>query len=203
VATVVLWCGLIFLPLMVPGYDPVRQTVSEIGEMGSPARVPFAVMLCCFAACVLVFAWALRDVSLKLGRSTVIAWVTGFMAVSSAGVGIFAFPHPLHNVFGLSEFISYQAPWVFALSWRRVAQVRALVTFSWIMSVLVWCVIAANLGVLDVHGALRQFERPVYGIIQRLLFLAWCVWLAGTSLMLVRNRSLVEEHAGTALPAAE
>jgi hypothetical protein len=27
------------------------------------------------------------------------------MAVSAAGVGVFAHPHPLHNVFGLSELI--------------------------------------------------------------------------------------------------
>ncbi|TAN00182.1 MAG: DUF998 domain-containing protein, partial [Rhodanobacteraceae bacterium] len=159
VAALALWCGLVFLPQMVPGYDSVRQTVSEIGEMGSPARVPFAVVLCGFAACLLVFAWALRDVSLKLGRSTVIAWVTGSMAVSSVGVGIFAFPHPLHNVFGMSEFIGYQAPWVLALTWRRAEKVGTLVKFSWIMAVLVWCTIVANLGVLDWHGALQNLER--------------------------------------------
>lgn len=65
--------------------------MSEIGEMGSPARFPFTIMLCCVALCLLVFA---------------------------AGVGIFAFPHPLHNIFGESELIGYQAPVAFALTWR-------------------------------------------------------------------------------------
>lgn len=187
VAAVVLWCGLVFLPLMVPGYDSVRQTVSEIGEIGSPARLPFAAMLCVFGVCLLVFAWALRDVSLGLGRSTAIAYVTGFMAVSSVGVGIFAYPHPLHNVFGMSELVAYQAPWVLALGWRRAEKARSIVVFSWVMAALVWCAIIANLGVLDWHGTLQNLERPVYGLVQRSLFLVWCVWLAGTSLMLVRK----------------
>jgi hypothetical protein len=38
--------GVAGLPLMVPGYSYIRQTVSEIGEIGSPARIPFAVVLC-------------------------------------------------------------------------------------------------------------------------------------------------------------
>jgi hypothetical protein len=34
---------------MIPEYSHVQQTVSEIGEAGSPARIPFTVMLCCVA----------------------------------------------------------------------------------------------------------------------------------------------------------
>jgi hypothetical membrane protein len=203
VATVILACGLGVLPLMVPGYDWVRQTVSEIGEMGSPARVPFAAMLCCFGACLLLFAWAIRDVSLQLRRSTVAAYVTGFMAVSSAGVGIFAYPHPLHNVFGLSEFVGYQAPWILALAWRRRQEVRGLVAFSWIMAAIVWCAIIANLGALDPHGWIWTTERPVYGIIQRSLFCVWCVWLAGASLMLMANRRLTGHRPVEVMPAVE
>lgn len=189
-ATAVLWSGLMLLPLMVPGYSSIRQTVSEIGEIGSPARIPFAAMLFVLAACLLLFAWGLRDISVQLRRSPVAAYLVGFMAVSSLGVGIFAFPHPLHNVFGLSEIIGYQAPWVLALTWRRVKKVGTIVTFSWTMAVLVWCAILANLGVLDWHGTLQHLERPVYGIVQRSLFFAWFVWLAGASLMLMANRSV-------------
>ena len=189
-ATAVLWSGLVLLPLMVPGYSSIRQTVSEIGEVGSPARIPFAVMLFVLAACLLLFAWGLRDVSIQLRRSSAAAYLVGCTAVSSLGVGVFAFPHPLHNVFGLSEIIGYQAPWVLALTWRRVEKAATLVAFSWIMAALVWCAIVANLGVFDWHGALQNLERPVYGIVQRSLFFAWFAWLAGASLMLATNRSI-------------
>ena len=37
------------------------------------------------------------------------------MALSAAGVGVFAYPHPLHNVFGISELVGYQAPLVYGV----------------------------------------------------------------------------------------
>lgn len=190
VATIVLWGGLVLLPLMVPGYSSIKQTVSEIGQMGSPARVPFAVMLFAVAFCLLLFAWGLRDVSLELRRPSVAAYLTGFMAISAMGVGIFAYPHPLHGLFGLSEFVGYQAPWVLALTWRRQERVRGLAGFSCVMGVFVWITLIANLGVLDLHSWLWLVERPIYGVVQRSLFFTWFVWLAGTSLMLTTNRSI-------------
>lgn len=197
IAAIVFACVLGLLPSMLPGYSSITQTVSEIGELGSPARLPFAALLCVIAACILIFASALRDVSVELGRSSVAAWLTGCMAVSVAGVGIFAYPHPLHNVFGLSELIGYQAPWVLALAWRRLPRTRSVVAFSWLMAAVVWCAIIANLATLDRGGALWRMEEPIYGIIQRLLFVSWFVWLAGTGLMLGGN-SLASENRGAA-----
>ena len=196
IAALVLWAGFVVLPLLVPGYDWIRQTVSEIGQVGSPARAPFTAMLCVVAACVLVFAWGLRDASVQLGRSSAAAYLTGFMAVSSAGVGVFAYPHPLHGVFGLSEFVAYQAPWVLALTWRREPHVPAIASFSWAMAALLWVAIVANLSVLDLHSWFWQRERPVYGIVQRSLFFVWCTWLAGISVMLMKMRvSATPAHA--------
>ncbi len=137
----VLFVGIIGLALMVPGYNQVRQTVSEIGEVGSRARVPFAIMLCCVAACLVVFASAVRELSVKLGHSQLAAYFIGYMALPAAGIGIFAYPHPLHNVFGLSELIGYQAPLILSLTWRRDPQAKALVTFSWVMFGIILVVI--------------------------------------------------------------
>lgn len=203
IATIVLWAGLLLLPFMVPGYNFVRETVSLIGEMSSPAQVPFAAMLCIMAICLLIFAWGLRDASINLGRSTAAAYLAGFMAISSVGVGIFAFPHPLHNVFGLSEIVGYQAPWVLALTWRREQNARRVVVFSWWMGILMWCAIVANLSALDFHSWLWQVEKPEYGLIQRALFLTWSAWLVGTSIMLRSNRAITDERVGAALPVAE
>lgn len=200
IAVIVLWAGLVLLPLMVPGYDWIRQTVSEIGELGSPARIPFATMLCVFAACLLVYAWALRDAARTFGAPTAVAYVAGCMVISSAGVGIFAYPHPLHNVFGLSEIVCYQAPWVLALTWRRVKQARGLVAFSWLMAVIVWYALLANLSTLDSNGWLWHLERPAYGIVQRSLFFAWSVWLAGTSVALM-NHHIVDTRESAASAA--
>src|ERR1700722_614692 len=173
---VVLLFGIAGLAVMVPGYSHVHQTVSEIGEIGSPARAPFAIMLFAVAVCMLVFASGVRAASIAAGHSAFAAWLIAFMAVPCVGIGIFAFPHPLHNVFGLSELIGYQAPLALAFTWRRDARARALVAFSWIMFVAVWIVLGLNISPMFRQSEVWALVHPVYGIVQRLLFAVWFGW---------------------------
>jgi hypothetical membrane protein len=181
-----LGCGIFALARTVPGYSSVHQTVSEIGEVGSPARISFALLLCAVAACLLVFAMAVRDLSKSAGCAPWAAYVIAFMAIPSAGVGIFAFPHPLHNVFGMSELIGYQAPLAFAVAWRHNPDAKRLVEFSWIMYILIWVAIALNMSSLDRHGAIWEFLQPGYGLVQRSLFAVWFGWCAIIGVMLWR-----------------
>ncbi len=183
----ILAVGIVGLAMLVPGYSHVHQTVSEIGEMDSPARVPFAIMLCGVAACILVFASGVRAVSREAGHSVLPAYVIACMAVSVVGVAIFAFPHPLHNVFGLSEFIGYQAPLAFALAWRRDPHAKALVAVSWILYVLVWIALGLNMAMIDQHGAVRAYLHPVFGIVQRSLFVVGFGWDAVIGVMLFQS----------------
>jgi hypothetical membrane protein len=183
-AAALLAVGIVVLALWVPGYSQIRQTVSEIGEMGSPARIPFTIMLCCVALCLSVFAAGIGAESKRAGRAPASAYLIAFMALCAAGVGIFPFPHPLHNVFGESELIGYQAPLAFALAWRRDPKAKHLVTFSWIMFALVWASIALNLSSLDRHSALWAEMKPIYGLIQRSLFAAFFAWCAGIGVLL-------------------
>jgi hypothetical membrane protein len=188
-AAVILASGIAGLALLIPEYSHVRQTVSEIGEIGSPARVPFAVMLCCVAACVLVFASAVWDLSIAEHHSPFAAYLIAFMALSAVGVGVFAYPHPLHNVFGLSELIGYQAPLVFALTWKRDPRAKPLIAASWILYVLICVAIAANLSSLDRQGLIWAYVKPVYGIAQRSLFAAWFGWCALVGIFLFLRNS--------------
>jgi hypothetical membrane protein len=183
-AAAILAFGVIGLALTVPGYSQVRQTVSEIGEVGSPARIPFAITLCCVAACLLVFASGVREASVEAGHGQAAAVLIGLMAVSVAGVGVFAFPHPLHNVFGTSELIGYQAPLALALAWRGDPRARRLVRFSGAMFAIVWICLALNLASLDRDGWLFASMKPVYGLVQRSLFAAWFCWCAVASALL-------------------
>jgi hypothetical membrane protein len=192
-AGIILGFGIVGLALMIPEYSHVKQTVSEIGEVGSPARVPFAVMLCCVAVCILFFASGIRNLSVEIGHSPLVAYFIAFMAVSVAGVGIFAYPHPLHNVFGLSEMIGYQAPAVLALTWRRDARTKTLVAISWVMFVLIWLAIGLNLSSMDRHSQLWAYVKPNLGLAQRALFVAWFGWcgLVGVLLFHRKSRSAV------------
>jgi hypothetical membrane protein len=186
IAAVLLALGIFVLALLVPGYSQLRQTVSEIGEIGSPARMSFAILLVVVASCLLVFAAGLSDLAAKANRSPVGAYLVGAMGISAAGVGVFAFPHPLHNVFGLSELIGYQAPWLWALNWRKEADMRPAVIMSFIMGALVWAAILLNLSSLNRHGSLYLALAPYYGLVQRSLFFLWFGWCAALGLMLRR-----------------
>src|SRR6266513_4520570 len=187
-AGVILAFGIAGLALLIPGYSHVRQTVREIGQIGSPARVPFAIMLCCVAASILVFASAIHDVPVAAHDSRLAAYLIGFMALPAAGIGVFAYPHPLHNVFGLSELMGYQAPLILSLTWRRDPQAKALVTFSWVMFGIILVVIGLNLSAFDRHGLVWAYAKPVYGLVQRALFAAWFVWCAVVGVLLFRRK---------------
>jgi len=176
--------GILALPLFVPGYDQIRQTVSEIGEMDSPMRWPFAILLFAVAACTVVFALGLRSASIRARHNTVASYLTIWMAIAAAAIAYFAFPHPLHNVFGLSELIGYQAPLAFALAWRNDPHARGAVRFSWLMYLLTLISLALNLSTLDRGGALFAEIKPFYGLVQRSLFLCFFVWTAGTGWLL-------------------
>ena len=187
-AGAVLFFGIVGLGPLVPGYSQVRQTVSEIGEMGSPARIPFAIMLCCVAVCLLIFAFGVRDLSVKLGHSQLAAYFIGYMALPAAGIGIFAYPHPLHNVFGLAELIGYQAPLILSLTWRRDPRAKTLVAFSWVMFGIIWVAIGLNLSAFDRHGLVWAYAKPVYGLVQRALFAAWFFWCTVVGMLLFRRQ---------------
>ena len=194
-AAIILGVGIAGLALMIPGYSQVHQTVSEIGQMGSPARVAFAALLCAVALCLAIFAWEIRALSLKTRSSPAGAYLIACMAVSAAGVGVFAHPHPLHNVFGLSELIGYQAPVALAVAWRRNEQMRSVVMFSWLMVFLAWVAIALNLATLDRSGAMWAFEKPYYGLVQRALFATWFGWCAGVGFLLYGMRDAAAQQA--------
>jgi hypothetical membrane protein len=187
-AAAILALGIAGLALMVPGYDHVRQTVSEIGEIGSSAQIPFAIVLSCVAACLLIFAAAVRHRSIEVGHSGLAAYLIAFMAVSAAGVGIFAHPRPLHNLFGISELIGYQAPLFFALTWRSDPRARSLVLLSWVLYVVICAAIALNLSSLDKQGAVWASVKPVYGLAQRTLFAAWFGWCTLLGLLLFQKK---------------
>ncbi len=186
IAAVLLFAGMVAVGLMIPGYSHVRQTVSELGEVGSPGRVAFCILLLLVATCLAVFATGVAATLRAAGCSTGPAYLVGAMAISAAGVGVFAFPDPLHNVFGLSELVGYQAPLVAALACRSAAGTGPIRTFSFVMYALVVLAIAANMTTLHRHGELWRHIQPCYGVVQRLLFAAWFFWCAGYAVLLMR-----------------
>lgn len=191
-AAIILGFGVAGLALLIPGYSHVHQTVSEIGEIGSPARIPFAIMLGCVAVCILLFATAVRDVSVAAHHSHLAAYLIGFMALPAAGIAVFAYPHPAHNIFGMSELIGYQAPLAFALAWRHDSGAKTLVVVSWIFFLLIWGAIALNLS--PFVAPVWAYVKPFHGLAQRTLFAAWFGWCAVAGILLFQRNWQSSAH---------
>lgn len=185
-AAIVFAAGVAIMPGFVPDYSALRQTVSEIGEIGSPMRWPFAAMLAVVALGLFVFAsgvWKARRVGSGIAAALTtfcIAW----MGVAAAAIGWLAHPHPLHNVFGISQILAYQAPLLFAIAWRNDASARAAVLFSIAMYVLTVASLGFNLAVIFGDEALWDAVEPVYGLVQRSLFACFFLWCAGAGWLL-------------------
>ena len=167
-AGIVLGFGIAGLALLIPGYSHVHQTVSEIGEIGSPARVPFAAMLGCVAVCILLLPSRLRCVSgrrpLLIGRIS-----NRVYGVAGLGIGVFAYPHPAHNVFR-----HIGTDWIpmhrYRLAWhgdtRRTGEnsCRVLLDF-----------LCTDMGrdcfnLSPFASPVWAFVKPVHGVAQRALF---------------------------------
>jgi hypothetical membrane protein len=178
-AAVLFFVGIIGLALLTPGYNQLRQTVSEIGEVGSPMQTPFTILLCAVGAVLVVFAWAVSDLSREAAVSRFPAFLIAYAGLAAAAMGVFSFPHPLHNLIGPTELIGYQAPGALAFAWRRRGNARAIVLFSWIMFLLLWAALALNVPGIVRSGALWETFRPFNGLLQRGLFAPFFIWSAG------------------------
>jgi hypothetical membrane protein len=186
IAVLLFIAGTFAIGAITPGYSHVRQTVSELGEVGSPGQFAFSTLLCLIAACLVIFASAAARSLRALGCSALPAYFVVAMAISCAGVGIFSFPHPLHNIFGMSETVGLQAPLVAALACWNVPRARQAVIFSIIMYAVVLVAIAINLIPLVRPASLWPLIRPYFGIVQRFLFVSWFVWCAGYAMLLLQ-----------------
>ena len=188
IAALLLFAGIFAVGLITPGYSHVRQTVSELGEVGSPGQIAFSVLLCLVAACLIIFAGAVAHSLRELGHSTLPAWFLGAMAISTAGVGLFAYPEPLHNIFGMSETVGYQAPLVAALVCKTDPRAKRIKAFSIVMYVAVLLAIAINLVALVRPAEIWSQIKPFFGVVQRSLFASWFIWCTGYALLLMRMR---------------
>ncbi len=182
----VIFFGAVYaLATMVDGYSHVAQTISEIGQQGSPAELHLQIANLMVALCLLVFALSLYLFATNNSVSKLPAFFMAWFGIAEIGMAAFPSPHALHNVIGISMTIGYMTPLVLALSWRNLPDAGRLIGLSWVAFILVVITIALN---LTPAFAPELYPLEYYGIVQRSLFVAfygWCAY-AGINLYLRR-----------------
>jgi len=177
-AGLVFGVGVTWLGLARPGYSAVRQTVSELGPLGGPGRISLAALNLVVALCSLIFACGLAAVA----RPLLPALFMALYAVLVIGLAAFPSQHRVRNVFGLLQTIPFiGAPLAVALGWRGDGAAAAL---SWVALVLLILGMALNLAPAF-SPRLAKALAPVYGLVQRSLFIAWYAWCAALGLLLL------------------
>ena len=171
--------GSLLLGSLLPGYDLVAQTVSEIGKIGSPMLMPWhlftvsiGLLLILFAAGILLFA-----------KQNKLSYLPGLFllsyGISQFGIGFYPSPESMHNVFGLSMTLGYFTPLVFALSWKNKLG-KSFKSISFIMFILVLLGIFLN---LSPAFAPTLYPMDYYCLIQRFLlftFYGYCGYVSIT-----------------------
>ena len=172
------------LGALLPGYDPISQTMSEIGERGSPFEGLFQVTLTVQAVCLLVFSYGVYRFASLRHVSALPAIAVGFLGLMDLGQSFFATPHPLHNLFGVPKVIGFLAPLFLAIMWPKSSDLRIVRVVSGVAGSLVLISVALNWMPLFVSLRWAEDHLPWmvanFGLVQRTLFVfyAWCVFLA-------------------------
>ncbi|MEO6115817.1 MAG: DUF998 domain-containing protein [Pseudolysinimonas sp.] len=167
-----------------PGYDPVRQTISELAAGDAPTRVLMTVFFVLTGLCHLVTVTFARGIGIP-GR---IAFLIGALAT----LGVAAFPLPsvagssaTHTAFAMAGFIALAA-------WPLLGM-RFPADFPWLVRPVGSIVGTALLTVFCVWFLLiwSSHSSPVVGLVERVAADAESLWPAVVATALFRRARLL------------
>ena len=175
--------GSLLLGSMLSDYSPVSQTVSEIGQSGSPLMMSWHIFSVSIGLLMLLFAIGIIFFAKQNKLSILPGIFILSYGISQFGIGFYPSPHSLHNVFGLSMTIGYFSPLVFALSWkdRLGKNFRSISILTFILIIL---------GVfLNLSPAFAPSLYPLeyYGIVQRFLLFTFYAYMGYVSISCIQG----------------
>jgi hypothetical membrane protein len=187
--------GLIFISVtlllgeLLQNYNSLSQTVSEIGQIGSPFRLPYTLMLFSASLFGLIFSYKALEFTKSHSLSKAPIILIAFFALLDAGFAIFPAPEPMHNIVGLLHLPCYFAPLVVAITWKRYFTEQQLTNFSGLAFLSIIVFIILNLSPMF---APKLIPVEYYGVMQRGLIYSyngWLIWLSITMAKQVSHNS--------------
>ncbi|MBT8320311.1 MAG: DUF998 domain-containing protein [Eudoraea sp.] len=186
IATVLFIGGTFILGSFLPDYSYVSQTVSEIGQQGSPLQLTWQIFSLLIGVLLILFSFGLISFGRRNRWSIVPGLFILFAGISEFGIALYPSPHPLHNVFGLSMTIGYFSPLMFALFWKNKVG-HSFKNYSLLAFVLILAGIFLNLTPLF---APDLYPLEYYGLIQRFLlfvFYLYCAYVGISTLKVLKQ----------------
>lgn len=174
--------GSLVMGSLVKDYDPLAQTVSEIGREGSPMYLNWQLFSLLTGALFIIFSFGLNVFAKQHEWSMVPGIFMMFYGISQFGIGWFPAPHTLHNVFGLSMIIGYLAPLTFVLSWKNRLG-KSFKQISFFAFVMIMFGVFLN---LTPAIAPDLYPLTYYGAVQRFLLFSFYLYTAYVSFTTMR-----------------
>lgn len=112
------------LGYLLDNYSFISQTLSEIGSMSSPMKLPFQILKVLVSLLTLAFSFVLLQIAKERKLSIIPPLFLLLFGLSDLGLALFPTPHPWHNIFGLSLTLGYMSPLLFGLLWSTKVTVN-------------------------------------------------------------------------------
>jgi len=170
------------------GYSAISQTVSEIGQKGSPLYFPWQLFTIGTSCLLILFAFGLISFAKKRKLTIVPALFILAYGLSQFAMGFFPSPHSLHNIFGLSMIVGYFSPLMFVVCWKN-----QLGTSFKRLSILAFILMLIGI-FLNLTPAFSPnlYSLEYYGIVQRFLLFTFYIYCAFISISTL-NSSLTSQ----------
>lgn len=159
---------------LLDNYSFFSQTLSEIGSLSSPMKIPYQILKILVAILILILSIILFNFSRREKLSVIPTLFLFSFGLSDMGLALFPTPHSLHNVFGLSLILGYLSPIFFAVLWSK----RISANFSFV-SIGFFALIALGI-FLNLSPIFKPDLYPLnyYGLVQRFLVFTMLIYMA-------------------------
>lgn len=181
--------GSLVLGSFLDDYSSISQTVSEIGQEGSPLELVWQVFSLLVGVLLILFSVGIISYARRNKWSVIPGLFVLFAGLSEFGIALFPSPHPLHNVFGLSMTIGYFTPLMFFLLWKDKLG-TPFKRYSLLAFILILLGIFLNLSPMF---APKLYPLEYYGLVQRFLLYTFYLYMAYVSLNILKALSLSRE----------
>ena len=160
-------------------YHHLRNTISELGKLGSPGEAPTSWILLALAMTCFLFSVAFLKKSRELGISIAPALLTFPFAFAMGWAGYFPLGNFFHGILGPLPILLILSPLSALFLWRKVPVSRQVRVASGI---------ALFLMLLILLRFVRPFGFQFEGLVQRFFYLGWTLWLLALGIHLGNNK---------------
>ena len=178
--------GTFILGSLLADYNSVSQTISEIGEKGSPLYMQWQLFSIIIGVFMMIFSIGI----ISFARRNKLSFIPGifvfFAGVSEFGIAFFPSPHQLHNVFGLTMTIGYFSPLMFFLLWKDKLGIQ-FKRYSIIAFILIILGVFLN---LTPAFAPSLYSLEYYGLVQRFLIYTFYIYIAYIAFTTIRSSQI-------------